>query len=103
MLKDPTTVGSEVTSKIVLFDEEETTGEDGTVTKTIVEKTGQDAVITALTKNTPQMVSVYVYLDGDAVDNSMVANAESSMTGSMNLQFASSATLTPMNYTPLQK
>ena len=57
--------------------------------------------ITALTANTPTAISVYVYLDGDVVDNGAVANAATSMTGSMNLQFASSATLTPMNNTPL--
>lgn len=57
--------------------------------------------ITSLNQNDPKAISVYVYLDGDTVDNAMVANAAKSMTGSMNLQFASSATLTPMNYTPL--
>lgn len=57
--------------------------------------------ITALTANTPTAISVYVYLDGDVVDNGDVANAATSMTGSMNLQFASSATLTPMKNTPL--
>ena len=57
--------------------------------------------ITALTANTPTAISVYVYLDGDVVDNGAVANAATSMTGSMNLQFASSATLTPMKNTPL--
>ena len=57
--------------------------------------------ITALTANTPTAISVYVYLDGDVVDNGAVANAATSMTGSMNLQFASSATLAPMKNTPL--
>ena len=57
--------------------------------------------ITSLAKNTPTAVSVYVFLDGDEVDNGDVANATNSMTGSMNLQFASSATLTPMKNTPL--
>ena len=57
--------------------------------------------ITALTANTPTAISVYVYLDGDVVDNGDVANAATSMTGSMNLQFASSATVTPMKNTPL--
>ena len=55
-----------------------------------------------LPQNTATKVSVVVYLDGDMVDNSMVANASSSITGSMNLQFASSETLVPMNYTPLK-
>lgn len=57
--------------------------------------------ITSLAKNTPTAISVYVFLDGDEVDNGDVANATNSMKGSMNLQFASSATLTPMMNTPL--
>lgn len=57
--------------------------------------------ITSLAKNTPTAISVYVFLDGDEVDNGDVANATNSMKGSMNLQFASSATLTPMKNTPL--
>ena len=62
-----------------------------------------DTVITALTQNTAHKVSVLVYLDGNHVFNEDVAaTAATSMTGQMNLQFASSATLTPMSYTPLQ-
>lgn len=55
-----------------------------------------------LPQNTATKVSAVVYLDGDLVDNSMVANASKSITGSMNLQFASSETLVPMNYSPLK-
>lgn len=63
---------------------------------------GTDAVITALTQNTAKAVSALVYLDGENVGNDDVAaTAATSMTGTMNLQFASSANLTPMNYTPL--
>jgi len=58
--------------------------------------------IMALTQNTATPVSVLVYLDGTAVQNADVAySSETSMTGSMNLQFASSATLTPMEYADL--
>lgn len=54
--------------------------------------------ITALEENAPKKVSVLVYLDGSVVDNSMVAaNSSQSMTGTMNLQFSSSANLMPMN------
>ncbi len=60
-----------------------------------------DAKITALEKNTAKAVSALVYLDGDIVDNSMVASSGESMTGKVNLQFASDATLTPMEYSPL--
>ena len=64
--------------------------------------TPEDNSIMALTQNTPAKVTATVYLDGDIVDNSMVsATAARSMTGTMNLQFASSAALVPMDYTPL--
>ena len=55
-----------------------------------------------LTQNEATGISVYVYLDGDYVENSDVANAAASMTGTMNLQFSSSAELKPMSYAPLQ-
>lgn len=61
-----------------------------------------DQVIMPLTQNEPAKLTVMVYLDGDTVDNSAVsATSARSMTGTMNLQFASSATLVPMDYTPL--
>ena len=64
--------------------------------------TGTDAVITALNQNTATAVSVLVYLDGETITNKDVAaTGTSSMTGTMNLQFASSANLVPMEYTPL--
>ena len=78
--------GSKVTSDLKLYEVV-----DG------VEQFKQDQVITALPKNTPTGITALVYLDGDLVTNSMVANAAQSMTGSLNLQFASSATLVPMN------
>lgn len=55
-----------------------------------------------LTQNTAARMSVLVYLDGDMVDNSMVANAAQSITGSLNLQFASSAQLKPMQNSALK-
>lgn len=64
--------------------------------------TGDDAVITALTQNTPTAVSALVYLEGSAITNADVAaTAATSMTGSMSLQFASSANLVPMEYANL--
>lgn len=53
-------------------------------------------------QNTPTAISAIVYLDGDHVDNADVANAAQSMSGTLNLQFSSTATLTPMDYTPLK-
>ena len=52
--------------------------------------------------NTAVKLSALVYLDGDAVTNADVANAATSMTGALNLQFASSATLVPMDNTALK-
>ena len=62
----------------------------------------EDNVIMPLTQNTAHKLSVLVYLDGTKVTNgSVAATAATSMTGSMNLQFASSATLVPMDYADL--
>ena len=48
-------------------------------------------------RNIPKAVTVVVWLDGDIVDNTMVAAAEeTSLSGVMNLQFATSANLTPL-------
>lgn len=63
----------------------------------------EDAVITSMPQNKAQKVTAMVYLDGDVVTNAMVANALTSMTGSMNLQFASSAELIPMNNTAYEE
>ena len=66
------------------------------------EKTTPDNTLTALTQNVGKKVTAIVYLDGDVVDNTMVANAKNSMTGMLNLQFASSATLKPMDNTGMR-
>lgn len=71
------------------------------VTETVMTETS-DAVITALAQNQAQKVSVLVYLDGNSIENSDVASSvATSMTGSMNLQFSSSANLVPMEYADL--
>ena len=80
-----------VEAKINLYTE---TTVDNVTTVTKLE--GTDAKLAALTQNEAKMVSVIVYLDGANVDNSMVANAATSMTGMLNLQFASDAQLVPM-------
>ena len=68
----------------------------------ILKRDRAEASITALNQNQAKAVSVLVYLDGNNIGNDDVAaTAATSMTGSMNLQFASSANLQPMNYTPL--
>ena len=65
-------------------------------------KDGEQQQLMALTQNEQVRLSAYVYLDGENVGNDDVANAATSMTGSLNLQFSSSATLIPMEYSDLQ-
>ena len=56
-------------------------------------------VITSLTQNVATAISAMVYLDGNNVQNEDVAIGGTSVTGKLNLQFASSAELDPMDYT----
>lgn len=52
--------------------------------------------ITSLDQNISKAVTILVWLDGDIVDNTMVAaETQTSLTGVLNLQFASSADLIP--------
>ena len=63
--------------------------------------TGSNEIM-PLTQNTAHALSILVYLDGDIVGNDDVAaTAATSMTGKLNLQFASSAALVPMEYADL--
>lgn len=82
------------TSSALALTGKKTTGEGANV--------AVDNTLTALTQNVAKKVTAIVYLDGDIVDNTMVANAASSMTGSLNLQFSSSATLKPMENTGMR-
>lgn len=60
------------------------------------ERRSQDSVIVSLNRNSPVVITVVVWLDGDHVDNSQVSYmSEQSMSGILNLQFASSADLLP--------
>ena len=81
---------------------------DGSVTYYVLNTTeaGEERItdnkIMSLTQNTATALSVLVYLDGNDVTNADVAaTGNTSMKGTMNLQFSSSATLTPMEYSPL--
>ena len=60
------------------------------------------AKIMDLDQNTIHQLSVLVYLDGTTITNKDVSNAAKSVIGSMNLQFSSSATLIPMEYSDLK-
>lgn len=64
----------------------------------------KDAVITALSPNVAQHVTVLVYLNGaDIEDEDVAASAVQSMSGTFNIQFASSAELQPMEYSDLHQ
>lgn len=66
--------------------------------------TGDNQAIMALAADKEYYISAVVYLNGDAVDTTAFsASQELSMTGAMNLQFASSATLTPMEYSDYKR
>lgn len=96
--------GDEVTAKIVLYDWEllyDTTSDNNHGKLTLKDKETTQA-ITALEQNTATVISAYVFLDGDVTDNSKVGTGTESMTGSINLQFASDAELTPMDYADLK-
>ena len=58
-------------------------------------------VIMSLDQNKTTVLSAYVYLDGDTVENSDVATGAESMSGTINLQFSSDAELKPMQYADL--
>ena len=72
--------------------------EDGSIS--VGERRNEDVSIAALKQNSPVVLTVVVWLDGDHVDNSQVNYmSEQSMSGVLNLQFASSADLLPSNQT----
>lgn len=73
---------------------EYTVDENGILTAGAVK--ADETAIATLEQNKAKKITVVVYVDGDIVDNTMVANASTSMSGKLNLQFSSSADLTPM-------
>ncbi|MBE6939736.1 MAG: hypothetical protein E7457_02800 [Ruminococcaceae bacterium] len=86
-----------VTAKLKLYDY--TINADGSLTLS-APKTS--AALCDMPTNTAKAVSALVYLDGDQVTNADVANAATAMTGTMNLQFSSSAELVPMENAALE-
>ena len=68
----------------------------------VVKDGAENPIIMPLAQNTVHELSVMVYLDGESITNADVAyDAVSSMTGTMNLQFSSTADLKAMVYTDL--
>lgn len=66
-----------------------------------VNEANGSATLCALNQNQPQRVSVMVSLDGNDITNADIL-AEGNLTGTLNLQFASSATLVPMENSDLK-
>jgi hypothetical protein len=92
-----------ITSDITLYNFTVTNGQIS-VGKQIAPNDNGQTELVALTQNKTTGVSVLVYLDGDMVDNTMVpAGSSAALTGSLNLQFSSSADLNPMDYSELQE
>lgn len=93
-----TDIPASVTASLALY--EPAFGEDGTLSL------GQSAgdVITALVGDEAIYISAVAYLSGDAVDSTMFSATQGiSLDGKINLQFASSETLTPMTYSDYVK
>ena len=64
----------------------------------------EDTTLMGLNQNEATPLSVLVYLDGNVVGNDDVAySMANSMSGTLNLQFSSSATLVPMEYRGLHQ
>ncbi len=88
--------------KLALFEyETETVNTDEIVVKLGDKR--DDLELTALEQNVAKKITAIVYIDGDYVDNTMAANAATSMTGSLNLQFATDAELVPMENAALRE
>lgn len=94
--------GKPTTSKLnLVMKEANITGTDDKTVTTTVDNNAKDKIMD-LDQGKATKLTVMVYLDGNAVQNGDVSATElSSLTGTMNLQFASSADLVPMDYTPL--
>ena len=91
--------GTTVKAYLYLYEEEKVDDGEGNMVSTgnLVKK--DTAVIREMPQNTAIGITALVYLDGEKVENKDVAINGNSMTGKMNLQFASSAVLEPMDYT----
>ena len=88
-------LGTTWTGKLQLCDYDV---DEGLVT---VNEALESAVLCDLNQNQPQRVSVMVSLDGNDITNADIL-AEGNLTGTLNLQFASSANLVPMVNTDLK-
>lgn len=99
-----TTVEGKIAASIRLYDQASYDFVDGRFTvvgESLRFIEGENAKIFDMPQNQQVNLSVYVYLDGDSVQNKDVAT-EGQLEGLLNLQFSSSASLIPMEYNPLR-
>ncbi len=78
-----------VSAPLYLYDY--TISNDGSIS--MGERREDDSVVTSLQKDVATVITTVVWLDGDHIDNSSAAITAQSMSGMLNLQFASSADL----------
>jgi hypothetical protein len=97
------TAADGLTANLYMVEEVTETDAEGKTTTTeqfVTDPT--KATITDLDPNVAQHVTVLVYLNGETIENKDVAaSAMQSMSGTFNIQFASSADLVPMEYSDL--
>jgi len=88
-----------IKAPLYLYDYE--IGDDGSMI--MGERQKSNNTLTSLDQNIAKSVTVVVWLDGDRVDNTMVAaTTDTSLGGKLNLQFASSADLIPADNSELK-
>lgn len=80
-----------VTAPLYLYDF--TAYADGRIE--IGERRSENSAVTSLSQNKEKVITIVVWLDGDYIDNSHASIVNNSMTGTLNLQFSSSADLKP--------
>lgn len=97
-------VGSKtIKAPLYIYDYEISEEEEDKGAMIMGERRKFDNKIVSLDQNVAKAITVLVWLDGDVVDNTMVsAESETSLNGTLNLQFASSADLIPADNNALQ-
>ena len=86
-------IDGSITAPLYLY--EFTVTDDGAIR--LGERRSEDTCILPLTQSSPEHLSSILWMDGDYVDNSMVDINHKTMSGVVNLQFASSVDLHPSN------
>ena len=86
-------IDGSITAPLYLY--EFTVTDDGAIRPG--ERRSEDSCILPLTQSSPEHLTSLLWMDGDYVDNSMINIDHKTMSGVVNLQFASSVDLQPSN------